>query len=209
MKSMYSPSDAWDAFESKNYQLAEQIWLKLMASVADPDTQCSYQLAYASVLIAQKRFHEAGDLLAELFEITGNSLCLHQLGYIAREEGKLDVAKGHFLAEQACLCEEELEAHAANACELGLISLRQNRARMAVSYTELSLEYARQTDAPMLECCALRLLGDIRRELGEDEAAQDCYLAFAEIAPGLELDKRPQQLGHRLFQLLPLLERSD
>lgn len=212
MISLYTSTDAWRAFEDQDYPLAERIWLALMSRAGDSQTQYHYQLGYASALIAQKRYHEASDLLAELFDISGSSICLHQLGCIAREEGKLDVAKGHFLAEQANLSQAELPSLAANACELGLVSLLQHRPRIALTYAQLGLDYARKAEADLIVCCSLGLQGDIYRALGDAEACEasmkDYAEAYAELGIEAGRDLSLQTLGFRQFQLLGLLDRE-
>ncbi len=202
LKTLYTMIDAWTAFEQKNYQLAGHIWLSLMAASEDAETHCRIQLGYALVLIAQRQFREATALLNELYEITGDSICLHQLGYTARESGNLDLARTHFMAEQACLPYNNYLALAVNAYELGMIALEQNKLSVAFHYARRSVEYAQQAKDPIAEGYAYHLLGEVRQSLKDPEKAQDCYEACQQALARLPQPLALQNLDLRVTDLL-------
>lgn len=201
LKTLYTMLDAWAAFEQKNYQLAAHIWLSLLAASEDVETHCRIQLGYALVLIAQRQFRDANAILNELYEITSDSICLHQLGYAAREAGNLDLARTHFMAEQACLAFNDYLALSVNAYELGRVALEQAKLSVAFHYARRSVDLAQQAQDPIAEAYAYHLLGEVRQSLKDPEKAQDCYEACHQALARLP---RPplQDLDLRLTDLL-------
>ncbi|HEY9840432.1 MAG: hypothetical protein ACAI44_15835 [Candidatus Sericytochromatia bacterium] len=180
MTAHYSTEDAWAALERGDYSLATRIWLSFLGRAQDTPSYCRYQLGYTAVLIAQGQYREAVALLEEMHEITQDSLWLHQMGRAAREAGKLDTARAHFMAEQASLPHDAHMALALNAFELGSIALEEQKISVAFHYARHSLECAKKANDPIIEGYAYRLLGDVRKALKEIEKAMDCYEASRE-----------------------------
>lgn len=174
---IYSPRDAWEAFDAENYKLAAHIWLTLFPTAEDVDTLMRFQHGYLTVLMAQNQYQEASALLNELYESTQDCVCLHQLGCLARQQGHLDKARTHFMAEQACLKHTEYLPLALNAYELGMIAFQQQKIEVACHYARLSLTFARKSLNALAEGYAYYLFGELRQVLGEPEKAQACWRA--------------------------------
>lgn len=201
MHLIYTETDAWDAYDRQDYSLAAHIWLSLLASAADLASLCRYQLGYTSVLIAQGKYPEATGILEELHESTQDCLYLHQLGYLAWDQGKPQLAKAHFLAEQISLKGKDVFALAANAYWLGTIALEGGMLSVAFHYARRSLEYAQKAEHQIAIACAYRLLGEVREVLKDPEKALDCYTAAQEAGVRSFPDLKQNRENPRLAAL--------
>lgn len=200
---IYSPEDAWDAFESQNYDLARHIWFALLPTATDISTLAAYQHGYAIVLLAQRKFSETLAMLEELYDTTQDSLCLYQLGHVALAQGQLDMARAHFVAEQACLQPGLFLPAALNAYAMGRIALAQAKIPVAFHYARHSCDQARKASDGMTQAFAWHLMSDVRLAKHEDEKAQDC-LKYAQAAWAAAPVQSVRETGELRFAALLL-----
>lgn len=183
----YTLMDAWQQYEAGNYELAAQIWQALIKMAPDQDSRRNHELGYSYVLVGQRNFVAARELLQRLYEETQESSYLHQLGLVEREAGDYDAALRYLEQERAALAPEDHFRIAVNAYELGLIAFKQEEGQKARQYAETSLKSALKMQDAMSEGCARRLLGDLAAASGDSERARSHY-ADARLAFRLAQD---------------------
>lgn len=167
--------DAWDAYEKDQLDRAAEIWRALIQAAPDEDTRRSHELGYSYVLIAQKDFLQARQLLQENYRQTLSTAYLHQLGILEREAGNYLDALRCFEQEREVLTPDNSYALAANAHEQGMLAFKLDQPEAARRHAEHCLADARRGQDVFTEGCALRLLGDISAAGGELESARDFY----------------------------------
>lgn len=165
LRMLHTDTMAWTAFMRQDYQLAASIWFELMAAAKEQKSLVDSQLGYSQVLLALKRYAEAEVILGELYENTGDSRCLHLQGWLALMQGRLDISKAHFLAEQASCSRPAPLAQGLTAYGLSLIAYRQGLLSVAHTYALLSLDCLRKIESPFARSCIHQLLRDIRAAL--------------------------------------------
>lgn len=194
----FTSGDAWEAYFLGDYAEAERIWLHLLPRARNSDTACRYQFAYSYVLTAQARFQEAVSLLEELYDITGDSVHVHRLGHVALAQGKLELARTHFMAEQACLPSHRYEAQGLNMYSLSLLALLQGKLHLVRHYAECGRDYARKAKDPVLLRCTESLLAQRETLLGvanQLAACEDAALKALTATPDSELQELELRLA--------------
>lgn len=187
--SPYTSADAWEAYYQGDLAAAERIWLALLLQAQNTETFCRYQFAYSYVLIAQRRYQEAVSLLEELYEITGASVYVHRLGHVALAQGKLDLARTHFMAEQACLPAHRYESQGLNMYSMGLLTLFEAKLSLVRHYAECSRDYAERAKDPVLRSCAEELLAQRLELLMSPNLVPACEDAAVKAITGSELQE--------------------
>lgn len=187
LKQEITSKAAWQAFRQKNYDLAARIWLELMQASDCPELHNLYRFNYSYVLLAQGKNSEVQAILQELYEMTGNPFFLHRMSYVASEAGDLPQARNYLIEQRRCLELTDHRALAANAYELSLIGLLQNRLDVAIDWAHDSLQHAQADNDLLAEGAAHRLLGDVMMAVQKKDQAQQHYqaafLAYANIQP--------------------------
>ncbi|HEY9843505.1 MAG: tetratricopeptide repeat protein [Candidatus Sericytochromatia bacterium] len=192
MNSYYSLMDAWQAFETGQYELAATIWKALIEIAPDAETRRSHASGYSQVLIAQGKWDEARALLQQLLAETGEAQYFHQLGQLERRAGRPEIALEQFQAEAKLLEAADPYSLAANRCESAYAALEMGDRHLALAQAEAALTAARTSSDPGVEAGTHRLLGEIAAAEGNLQRARECY-ADAAVSYAMAGDPAAEQ----------------
>ena len=159
-----TPQAAWAAYEQKNFETSEKIWLHILEQECDSERRNEYLAQYACVLVALERFEEARTLYRGLFSEKQDHRYLHQLSIIEREAAHLEEALHWLKLEQEILPLNDPSALAANLCEFARVHGLQGKPNLCRKYAEEAFHTSVRAEDTIVQAYSLRLLGDSFRD---------------------------------------------
>lgn len=117
--------------------------------------------ARAYALVELKRFVEAREIWADIFNRTKSHKALHQLGYVERSEGNLEKALKTYLSERDLISTQDKIALGANLYELSFCNFLLDNEKAALAYFS-EYEGIKFDEPDLIErACFFRLKGDL------------------------------------------------
>lgn len=172
----YTLVDAWQAYQEKRYDQATEIFKALIAQSRDQSSRHEHQLGYAYVLIAQRDFAAARELLNILNqEQPQTPAYLHQLALLESELGQWTSAGDYLSQELDCIESTDALALAQNHYWQGWAAYQQQDYALAQAQADESLAAAQSANSQTAIGEAWRLAGDIALITGQKEAARMAY----------------------------------
>ena len=158
---MITEGAAWQAYENKDYTLAEQIWAQLINNEKDTVVHERYLSHYCYTLVALKKFENAREIYQSLYQKKKNHIYAHQLAMVEREAGNYEAALAYLRVEETLIESKDHLSISANNYEYGKIKELQGNIKDALFFANECQSHAQLTDDLVLHACAYRLYGDI------------------------------------------------
>jgi tetratricopeptide (TPR) repeat protein len=203
-----SPQKAWLAYEERNYEQAEQIWLHLLEAECDSRLRHEYQAQYAYVLVALERYDEARSVYRELYTQTQDHQYLHRLAEIEREAKNFAQALHWLTLEQETIAVSNTLARAANFYELGKVYEETGELKQGLEFAKKCLNESSKLEDGVMKACAHRLMGDVLRHQNIEKACDHYEQASKEFQRANELSG-VEEVHSLLVELQPERQSSQ
>lgn len=158
---------------------------------------------------ARKHFDKALALYS--IESDQSSVCRveNDLGLLLMQEGQLDSAEQHLLKALAGIEALNIERRGRGfvLANLGEVTLKRGRLEEARAYLKLAAEVGEAVNERIVLAEASRHLGHLEERLGDENAADDCFLMAITILSGLEMSDRLRDCLMQYAQVLD--DRGD
>src|SRR5690606_33950379 len=138
---------------------------------------------------AERSLERASALYADLHDVRGLAECANLMGQIAAEVGQIPHAIQSFEQAYHLFRENQNFAEMVRPLNnLGVLMCRIQRYNESVAYLKRALEGAQRYGYPMIVIASLRNLGRTYVEMGELDAALECFNELLPLsrAPGLK-----------------------
>ena len=181
---------AFRLFEEDRFEEAETIYRECLSSAVNEEEEENVLHGLGFTLAMKGEFGEARDCYEKLLlrarvdeNHLNEAIALHQIGMVYRMEKNYGVALEFFIQEKE-LWEREMPDHhvgfSANAYELGLIALLEERLEDSEIQFDEALEHAELAQDFMCIGCALRGQGQYYAAVGNRDKAKKSFLGSIE-----------------------------